>query len=161
MADSKAHLQDWKKDETLLIYGIGNPGRQDDGLGIRLIEKLEKLGLPQTVHLDSNYQLNVEDALTLSHFDWVVFLDASVDVHTPKPYLLSRLEPAQEWCFSTHAMRPQSVLSLCHDLYGKKPHAFLLAIPGYQWELSEEMSDCARENLEHTFQFLSSVLSVS
>jgi len=63
----------------ILIYGFGNPGREDDGLGIELARRLEdwskKSGLPG-ITFDSNYQLNIEDAEVISEKDLVIFADA-------------------------------------------------------------------------------------
>ena len=68
----------------VLVFGIGNPGRQDDGLGPALVEQAEKLLPGQLssasnlqIDYDANYQLNVEDAETISAYDLVYFVDAS------------------------------------------------------------------------------------
>ena len=58
-------------DLKILVYGYGNPGRQDDGLGIFLAEEVEKRNL-LSVTVDTNYQLNAEDALLASEFDVVL-----------------------------------------------------------------------------------------
>jgi hydrogenase maturation protease len=55
----------------ILVYGIGNPGRQDDGLGILFAEKIEEWLQNQgfiNVEVTSNYQLNIEDAEKISHY---------------------------------------------------------------------------------------------
>jgi len=64
----------------VLIYGYGNPGRQDDALGNEMVKKIQdwidehKLKCMET---DSNYQLNIEDAEKISEWPIVVFVDAS------------------------------------------------------------------------------------
>ena len=61
----------------ILFYGYGNPGRQDDGLGIMFIEQIEqwiKDENLENIETDSNYQLNIEDAEIISHKDFVIFL---------------------------------------------------------------------------------------
>jgi len=63
-----------------LVYGYGNPGRQDDALGILLAERVERwltMHPVEGVVTDSNYQLNIEDAATIAAFDRVIFADAS------------------------------------------------------------------------------------
>ena len=53
-------------DRKILVYGYGNPGRQDDGLGVALVEELEQWVATEKIpglDFDSNYQLNAEDAL--------------------------------------------------------------------------------------------------
>ncbi|MEE8441655.1 MAG: hypothetical protein V3S41_08045 [Spirochaetia bacterium] len=68
----------------ILIYGIGNPGRQDDGLGALLVEEIQRAvgsttptGADHEFSFDANYQLNIEDAEAISRHDIVVFADAS------------------------------------------------------------------------------------
>ena len=64
----------------ILIIGYGNPGRQDDGLGVFLVDELHKWANEAQldyIYTDSNYQLNLEDAATISDFHLVVFADAS------------------------------------------------------------------------------------
>ena len=141
-------------EEKLLIYGIGNLGRQDDGLGIRLLDRLAETALPAGVTLEANYQLSIEDALLIAEFDAVLFIDATVDKDAPAPFSLRPLAPAAEVTFSTHSTSPAGVLSPCAELYGRRPRAFLLALPGYEWELREELSALAQRNLEQTCRAL-------
>ncbi len=64
----------------ILIYGYGNPGRQDDGLGVVLTQKLEAWVSESQltgVEFDNNYQLNIEDAAAIAQKDLVIFADAS------------------------------------------------------------------------------------
>lgn len=143
-----------RPEEKLLIYAIGNVGRQDDGLGIRLLDRLAETALPAGVTLEANYQLSIEDALLIAEFDAVLFIDATVDKDAPAPFSLRPLAPAAEVTFSTHSTSPAGVLSLCDELYGRRPRAFLLALPGYEWELREELSALAQRNLEQTCQAL-------
>lgn len=137
-------------EERLLIYGIGNVGRQDDGLAIRLIERLAAAALPDGVTLEAGYQLSIEDALLVAEFDAVLFMDATVEKDAPAPFSLRPLAPASEVTFSTHSTSPAGVLALCAELYGRRPRAFLLALPGYEWELREELSARGQRNLEQT-----------
>jgi hydrogenase maturation protease len=135
--------------ERLLIYGIGNPGRQDDGLGVRFIEHLEAMGPAPHVTLEANYQLTPEDALQLVEHDVVLFVDATVAPDAPAPYTIAPVLPASEISFSTHALSMGSLLALCQRLYGRAPRAFALALPGYGFEVNAELSALADENLRH------------
>ncbi len=127
----------------------------DDGLGVALSEMVDKLEL-SGVTSDSNYQLNAEDALEISDKDIVIFADASQN--DVEPFRLTTLQPAADIAFTTHAMSPGSVLALCHELYKKKPRTYLLEIKGYEWELREEMTDKAKDNLEKAFDFIQKLL---
>ena len=81
----------------ILIIGYGNPGRQDDGLGVLLVDELFSWASNSQldfVYTDSNYQLNLEDAATIADFELVVFADASrADI---QDFMLEKLEPSPE-----------------------------------------------------------------
>ena len=140
---------------SILVYGYGNPGRQDDGLGIALLEHLEQWAKregPAQLTFDSNYQLNAEDALTISAHDVVVFVDATKE--GAEPFSFQQIKPRATIAFSTHAMTPESVLALCTELYGKQPVAYLLAIHGYEWEPNAKLTPAAQANLTAAQEFI-------
>lgn len=139
----------------IIVYGYGNPGRQDDGLGEALVSKLEQAPIPD-VDTDSNYQLNIEDADNISKYDVAIFVDATLEEDVT--FTFQKIEPSLEITFTTHAMAPDSVLALCGDIGEKIPHAYILAIKGYEWEFMEEMSEKAVKNLEDAFSFLEPLL---
>jgi len=135
----------------VLVYGYGNPGRQDDGLGPALIGMLERERIPGVV-TDCNYQLQIEDAVAISGSDAVIFVDASCA--GGEPFAFGGLEPSNDITFTTHAMSPASVLALSHELYGRPARAYLLAIRGYEWEPVEGLSPAAAGNLDAAFRFI-------
>ncbi len=149
---------------SILILGIGNPGRGDDGLGPALVARLSDAGAADQAEacpvtaLEGRataawkYQLNVEDADAIKDFDVVLFADASASGE--EPVVLTPLLPAKSIAFSTHEMSPASILALAEELYGRSPRGFLLAIRGYGWELGEELSERARQNLDRAAAFL-------
>jgi len=145
--------------DKLLIYGIGNLGRQDDGLAIRLVEmlnqSLSQRDLRKNIVFESNYQLGIEDALLISEYDVVLFLDATREKGAITPFSVRYVETSAELSFTTHAMSIPNVLSLCEELYGKTPRAYLLAVPGYEWEIAEHLSPQADLNLDQAFRSLS------
>lgn len=142
--------------KRVLVYGYGNPGRRDDGLGPALVRLLEEEAIPG-VETDSNYQLQIEDAVAVSECDLVIFVDASYV--GDGPYDFYGLEPSPEITFTTHSMSPASVLALTHDLYSKTVRAYMLAVRGYEWEMSEELSSAAASNLAAAHRFLREKIS--
>ena len=140
----------------MLVYGYGNPGRQDDGLGPALVARLEEERIPG-VTTDCNYQLQIEDAAAVSEHDAVIFVDASLV--GGEPFSFTGLEPSNDITFTTHTMSPASVLALCHELYRKSVRAYLLAIRGYEWEFVEGLSPMAGNNLERAHSFLVSKIA--
>ncbi len=140
----------------MLVVGYGNPGRLDDGLGPALAEAIEALQIPG-VTVDSNYQLNVEDAAGLAGYDVVIFADAAV--RGPEPFLFSVLHPSDEASFSTHSLEPEAVLGLAVSLFGARTSAYTLALRGYAFNaFGEELSAGARRNLEAAVRWMEPVL---
>ena len=145
--------------KKVLIIGIGNPGRGDDGLGPELIERLRRdprqnsqthieLGHPNSAYVcefEFRYQLNVEDAYTIKDYPFVIFADAAMT--GDEGAALTEVFPSDAIAFTTHRMSPASVLALCHELYGLTPKAYILSIRGYHWELGEGLSSRAEANL--------------
>lgn len=144
----------------VLVYGYGNPGRQDDGLGCILSEMIENWAEKENVSgitCDSNYQLNIEDAHNLTEYDIVIFVDASKeDIDS---FLLDRVEPSYEVEFSMHSVSPGYILYLSENIYGKVPITGLLHIRGFEWEFKEGLTEQANINLNLAFVYLKHLLT--
>ena len=143
--------------KKILIYGYGNPGRQDDGLGAAFIRKMEDWiadNQENNIQLDCNYQLNIEDAELISGKDMVVFVDATIEEIDDFSYTWINPDPARVE-FSMHAVSPAFVVDLCRKMFGKAPDSYLLHIKGYEWDFKEELTTEASLNLEKAFTFLS------
>jgi hydrogenase maturation protease len=148
-----------KAPPRILVFGYGNPGRQDDGAGVVFVEELAawaRLNTRPWLAFDTNYQLNVEDALTVAQHDVVVFADAAKD--QAEGYLFRAIHPAAGVSFSTHAMSPESVLALSRELYGACPAAYLLTFKGCKWEPNGVLTAEARLNLEAARPFMTRIL---
>lgn len=143
--------------KRILVYGFGNPGRLDDGLGPALAAELEDHALPG-VTVDADYQLTVEDAAALRDYDLVLFVDAALT--GPEPFSVNAITArVQELGFSSHSIDPAGVLSLARDLFGATPPSYLVAIRGYDFDgFGEQLSPRARQNLRATSEFLLDVL---
>ena len=143
----------------LLVYGYGNPGRQDDGLGIELVRKLEEWAAESgldNVEFENNYQLNIEDAEAISNKDLVIFADASKE--DIEDFCLSRVDGNGKLSFTTHAASPGYIVKLCQELFQKEPLVFLLHIKGYEWAFQEGLSSKAQINLEKAVSFMKDIL---
>lgn len=141
--------------ERILLIGYGNPGRGDDGLGPCCGAAVEALKL-DSVRVEINYQLNVEDAAELAGFDLVIFADASVDC--VEPFAFTRLAAKRELNFSTHSVAPAALLAMADELFNAPVVGYTLAIRGYRFnEFVEELSEKATENLRAAVGFLQSL----
>ncbi|MGD0783273.1 MAG: hydrogenase maturation protease [Candidatus Aminicenantales bacterium] len=148
----------------ILIIGIGNPGRGDDGLGPALAARLAGAGLGalsegavigvpgRTAAAVWRYQLNIEDAHLARDYQAVVFADASSA--GDGSISLERIAPAAAIAFTTHEMSPAGVLALCEELYGRAPKGWLLSMSGFSWEFAEVLSPGAIKNLEAAREYL-------
>lgn len=140
----------------ILLYAYGNPGRQDDGLGNSFIDIMDEWIREQGithVFTDSNYQLNIEDAEVISHFDEVYFVDASLE--NIEEFIVTEVSPSDAKIeFSMHAVSAAYILDLCVKMYDQSPKTFLVHIKGYEWDFQEGITYKALLNLEKAVAFM-------
>lgn len=134
-----------------LLFGIGNVGRGDDGLGWAFIDRIQRVGGLEG-RLEYRYQLNVEDAALVSRARRVVFVDSCRD-ELKHGFEWKSCTPAEDFEFTTHVLPPRAVLWYCRDLYGKAPPAHLLMIQGYCWGLQTGLSTAAESGLKRALAF--------
>jgi hydrogenase maturation protease len=139
---------------TSLIYGIGNAGRQDDGLGWAFIDRLEQIHPRPRARLRRTYQLGLEDADLISRYERVLFVDATKDPAV-ESFSLSLPEPRLDFSFTSHAISVPSILATTQQCFDHLPDAYVLAIRGYQWELQQGLTSSAQHNLGNSLEFLS------
>ena len=150
MASSPAHI---------LLLGYGNPGRRDDGLGPALAEQIADRGIPG-VTVESDYQLQVEDAPLIAEHEVVIFADATVQ--GPGPFTLRPVEASGEISFSTHSVSPGALLALARDHFQSKAQGWALALHGQDFDgFGEGLSAAAQANLALAVEFLIPRLSES
>ncbi|HHE64631.1 MAG TPA: hydrogenase maturation protease [Bacteroidetes bacterium] len=151
-----------ENNKKILFYGYGNPGRQDDALGISFVDEIENWVKTQkipNIDFDSNYQLNIEDAEKISNYDLVIFADASLE--PIKNFDFTEVMPNDAQVeFTMHAVSVSFVVDLCKKIYGKSPLAYLVHIKGYEWELDFDkgLSTKAKKNLQDALEFIKSKL---
>ena len=134
-----------KKNKTI-VFGIGNVGRQDDGLGWLFLDHLKE---KQFNHLDLEYryQLQIEDAELICNYDTVIFVDA-VKSNVAEGFYLKKCKPSAKFGYSTHELAPETILHLAKSLYNHQPKSHILGIEGVQWNLEIGLSDKAKHNIK-------------
>jgi hydrogenase maturation protease len=143
------------QNRSILVYGYGNPGRQDDGAGVMLVEKLDEWIANRKlegVHTDTNYQLNLEDAATISHYDMVIFADASHE--DLDDFRMDPLVGSDRVEFTMHSVSPAFILHLSKEVFNHEPEAYLLHIKGYGWEFMGSMTEKGEKNLTGALHFV-------
>ena len=132
-----------------VILAWGNDFHQDDGAGRRAAAALRDLSLPHTDIHDFN-QLVPEHAELLLEADRVIFLDA-FPADPGQGALLLPLHDQEAICLPRscfgHAIQPVEVATLAADLYGAKPEAWLAAIPGFYFDLGEDLSEATQAGI--------------
>lgn len=140
----------------VLVYGYGNPGRKDDGLGVLCADAIEVWAKDKGydwIDVDTAYQLNIEDADTISNYDEVYFVDASLE--EIDDLVITEVSPDDAKIeFSMHAVSPSYVLDLCQKIFGKHPKTHLIHIKGYEWDFVEGLTDKAEVNLQKAINYL-------
>lgn len=144
----------------ILIAGIGDLLRRDDGFGPRVIEKLEKSKLPSNV-LAKDYGTSLfELILDLKDFNEAIFVDAvdfegkagEIKVIEPKPRKVDEETAVRLMGVSLHEMELQKVIDLAHSLkvlprkilvIGCKPKDL-----GFGLGLSKEVEDAVDEAIK-------------
>ena len=130
----------------LLLFGYGNPGRGDDGLGPELSECIAAMNYAD-VSCHNDMQLQVEHVTDLHDHDQVLFIDA--DMSCTAPFTFSEIVAEQDGSYTSHAMNPAALLHAYRQIYKQDaPPAFLLRIRGYEFELGDAISTQAHINLE-------------
>ena len=147
----KAQLADYNH-ESCLIYGIGNVGRQDDGLGWAFIDWLEENNICPKADIARHYQLQLEHADLISHKQRVLFVDATKapDVEDIR---LEDVAPKMDFSFSSHAVSIPAIIATCHRCFDKYPKVQLLTMKGYEWELHIGLTTNAARNLNTAIDF--------
>jgi hydrogenase maturation protease len=135
----------------ILLFGIGNSGRKDDGLGWKFAEQANLLELP-FLDVEFRYQLQIEDVLLICRYDKILFADAS---HSKlrHGFEYKPCTAAHHYFFSSHLQTPETILYLAKELYDKSPEATTMAIEGQDWGLGACLSKSATRNLQHAITF--------
>lgn len=134
-------------DPRCLVVGVGNVGREDDGLGWAFVDWLEDVGVCARAERVRRYQLLLEDADLFARFERALVVDATREECVPA-YALSSPEPRLDVTFSSHAMSVPCVLAATAACFGRVPAVELLAVRGYSWRLRMGLTAHAAANLE-------------
>lgn len=147
-------------DDSCLIYGIGNVGRQDDGLGWAFVDWLEAKGYCRNADVRSNYQLLLEDAELISRKRRVLFVDATKDSSVAS-FTVERAVPLMDFSFTSHAISIPALMATSQHCFNRLPTVHVLAIRGFEFGLAVGLTPAAQDNLNDATTFLSSPTRLS
>jgi hydrogenase maturation protease len=138
-------FDDPSQQTMLLVVGYGNTLRRDDGVGPKVADVIETLGL-SGVRTLSCPLLTPELADPISRAQSVVFVDAAVDA--PREVQLRKLAPADSSQIMAHAANPATMLALARDVFGHAPNGWLLTIPVADIGIGDDLTPFARKGME-------------
>ena len=137
-----------------LVFGYGNPDRQDDGVAWHILAALAKrLGQQFPVSIDEDFllasgtpdlayvlQLTPELAEIIAGYHRVCFIDA----HTgdiPDEIRVTEVKGEYQASPFTHHLTPASCLAIAQTLYSAKTEAILVSVQGYEFGFSHLLSE--------------------
>lgn len=133
----------------VLLIGYGNPLREDDGVGWRVVAEMANGQLetgqnPQSIIHNPQFiavhQLLPELAEPISQADLVIFVDAAV-AGEPGEIRRMELQPqAEEPGAFSHQVGPAGLLESARVLYGRFPPATLFTITAAQMGYGDQLS---------------------
>lgn len=145
--------------KPLLVFGYGNPGRGDDGLGPAFGDAVEAMGFDHIECLN-DMQLQVEHVMDMKNRDVVLFVDA--DISCDAPFALTRLESMQDDSYSSHAMTPHALLFAYQKVYNQPaPPTFLLRIRGSSFELGDNLTPAAEQHFDRALEKMKPLLQTT
>jgi hydrogenase maturation protease len=133
----------------LLVIGIGNTLRRDDGAGWIFAEalaaELARAGVEVTLEL--HHQLTPEVALGAAELQAtdIVFVDASAAVASP---VLTRLVEDAGGSAASHHLSPATCLAILDRLYGVKAEGWLVQTPAEDFGHGEGLSAVAQRGVD-------------
>ncbi len=127
---------------SILIIGYGNRLRSDDGLGVLAAEELSRESPVAGTEVVVCQQLTPEFAESISRVETVLFIDAN-RVGQPGEIRYTQVNHGPSDFLFAHQLTPQTLLSLCCELYGVCPRAFEISLCGECFDLGNKLSSRA------------------
>lgn len=133
---------------SLLIYGIGNQQRNDDGAGAFVAgvvaAALKRRGITSEVHLVQQLTPDLAEEIAESHVDGIVFADVEVDAIAGAIRSIVGIEAPVT---SSHSWSPALILLVAERLYGCRLPAWLVTVPGSNFAHGETISPATHQAL--------------
>ncbi len=148
-----------------LVIGYGNPSRNDDGVGLAVVNALrQRRGqkvLDETTDgfdelggtLDTLFlqQLTPELADTVADYDRLILVDAHTGT-LPELIHRSALSPRNDPAMVSHILKPEHLLALTLQFHGKAPRAELISVRGFDFNFGETLSQETAQGVTQVVQ---------
>lgn len=147
----------------VLVIGIGNPLREDDGAGINVVERLmDRFG--EGLNGMVAFQADISLAEKISRCNELIVVDAMIHDGEAGPFSLIDLKPngsfAPKGGFSSHISDWGTILTIAKEIFGGLPDkCTMVGVRGRSFGISERPSDACIRNSDAAFDFLSGYLT--
>jgi hydrogenase maturation protease len=143
----------------VLIIGLGNPLRGDDGLGWHAVQQLRKALPVENVEMITCHQLTPELAEAVARSRRVIFIDARVGEPAGE-INLGQINPTSvpPPVFS-HRLDTLGLMQYSRELYGTWPEAFTVSLNGQAYGHAEKLSDPVQSSLSAVLQLVEDLAS--
>ena len=129
----------------ILVVGIGNTIRGDDGIGAFICWAIEMLALDGVTTMITQ-QLHTELVNDFLLYDHIVLVDAAFTADTVLFHPLKKMTTAP--VSTSHATDANLLASLAQQLYQKELSIMICAVKGYNFEIGERLSTAAKKNAD-------------
>lgn len=131
--------------KKILVLGYGNPLRGDDGIGWTTASVLKDMFQDDRISIETCHQLTPELAEQFSESEVVILIDADAQ-GMPGEIKVKQIAPTDPFFDPTnHFSKPETILSMAKELYGKAPKAYLASITGETFEVQEDLSPLVKK----------------
>ncbi len=140
-----------------LVIGIGNTLRGDDGIGVRVAQRLAAQHSAPDLEVIACHQLTPELIAPISQAEQVIFVDASATQPAgsvqAQPLHLQSAPP-----LSAHHVTPAALLMAADLLYGAQPRGALISVGAQDFSFGERLSPPVAEALPRAVALVLSLL---
>lgn len=141
----------------VLVVGVGNTLRGDDGVGWRAIASLAADPRLAGARLLTRHQLTPELAADLADARIAIVIDARADGRAqPGTVSVHRVDPGDPPRWSHH-LDPGALAGLAKALYGATPPVFLVTVSGATFGLGDDLSPALQHALPEIADIVASL----
>jgi len=147
--------------QKVLVVGIGNPVRQDDGIGpycVKILQQTLDGAKRKLVDCMTVHQLDVIHCDTFSEYPFIIFIDADA-LNGPEAFRLEVIHPEPgPQPFTSHIGSIPEILSLTGSIFGVFPKAYLVAVRGMSFEVGEDLTPVAVKNANEALEIVNRLI---
>ncbi len=129
---------------AVLVIGVGNTIRGDDGIGPYICARMEALQL-EGIKTRNIQQLQTDMVEELLEYDQTIIADASI--HS-EDILFYAVDPTTSPAASSHHSNPAMLAALAQQLYNKKLPIMVCSVKGEDFGMKDQLSPAAKERAD-------------